>query len=108
MMWRMATDLGTKIRRARERHRWTQAQLASQVGVSQKTVDNWENGRTEPRNRLGALEHVLGVELGEDGTQDGAPSDPEERQLWDAIGFLPDADRRQLLEAFRLKRRQAG
>jgi DNA-binding XRE family transcriptional regulator len=53
-------NLGTRIRRARERARLTQAQLAEQVGVDRKTIDNWENNRSRPRSRLAALEEVLG------------------------------------------------
>lgn len=62
MMLAMQTDppIGLKIRRARERQRLTQADLAAQVGVSQKTVDNWENGRTRPKSSIGALEQILG------------------------------------------------
>jgi transcriptional regulator with XRE-family HTH domain len=70
MMADMATDprLGTRIKRARERKRWTQQQLADAIHVDRKTVDNWENGRTSPRSSIGALEDVLGVMLtaGED------------------------------------------
>jgi transcriptional regulator with XRE-family HTH domain len=70
----MATEpaIGTRIKRARERLRWTQRRLAEAVGVSQKTIDNWENGRTEPKSAIGALEDVLGVRL------DGTPGIPEE------------------------------
>ena len=72
----MATDtrIGTAIKRARERMRWTQRQLADAVGVNVKTVDNWEGGRTSPRNRRGALEEVLGISLYED---EPAPAAPE-------------------------------
>jgi transcriptional regulator with XRE-family HTH domain len=61
----MATEpaIGTKIKRARERKRWTQKQLAEAVGVSQKTIDNWEHGHTKPRSAIGALEEVLDVSL---------------------------------------------
>lgn len=61
----MATDtrIGTSIKRARERKRWTQRQLADALGVDRKTVDNWENHRTSPRSSIGALEEVLGVSL---------------------------------------------
>jgi transcriptional regulator with XRE-family HTH domain len=61
----MATEplIGTKIKRARERKRWTQRQLAGAVGVNVKTIDNWENDRTAPRNSIGALEQVLGIDL---------------------------------------------
>lgn len=61
----MATDIGTRIKRSRERKRWTQRQLAEALQVNIKTVDNWENGRTSPRSSLGALEAVLGISLDE-------------------------------------------
>lgn len=60
------TRIGTTIRRARERKRWTQQQLADAIGVNIKSVDNWENGRTSPRSSIGALEDVLGISLGDD------------------------------------------
>ncbi|WP_242892657.1 helix-turn-helix domain-containing protein [Actinomadura litoris] len=59
----MPANLGTRIKRARERKRMTQEDLASQLGVHRRTVDNWENGRSAPKNRLGALEEVLGIRL---------------------------------------------
>lgn len=58
--------LGTRIKRARERKRWTQQQLADALDVNIKTIDNWENGRTSPRSSIGALEDVLGISLDED------------------------------------------
>jgi hypothetical protein len=36
-----------------------------------RAVGDWENNRRKPRNRLGALEEVLGVSL------DGEPEEPE-------------------------------
>lgn len=87
----MATEpaIGTRIKRARERKRWTQKRLADLVGVSQKTIDNWENGRTEPRSSIGALEDVLGTRLDGDQIEPKAPSkeDVEEirsriREVW--------------------------
>ena len=62
----MATEIGTKIKRARELRRWTQKQLADALKVDRKTVDNWENGRTLPRSSIGALEDVLGMRLDDD------------------------------------------
>lgn len=59
----MATDIGTRIKRARERKRWTQRQLAEALKVDRKTIDNWENGRTSPRSSIGAIEEVLGMRL---------------------------------------------
>jgi transcriptional regulator with XRE-family HTH domain len=67
----MATEspLGTRIKRARERKRWTQQQLADALKVDRKTIDNWENGRSTPRSSIGALEDVLGVSLVEEQPQ---------------------------------------
>ena len=58
--------IGTRIRRARERALLTQQQLADAVGVSVRAVNDWENDRAYPRNRIGALESVLGVNLLDD------------------------------------------
>lgn len=69
---RMASDpltLGTRIRRARERARLSQDELAKLVDASRRAVGDWENDRRKPRNRLGALEQVLGVNLGEEEEQ---------------------------------------
>ena len=56
--------LGTTIRQARGRKRWSQQQLADAVRVNRKTVDNWENGRSQPRRSIiGVLEDALGVSL---------------------------------------------
>jgi len=69
----MATDIGTKIKRARERRRWSQQELANRLGVNRKTVDNWENGRTQPANSIGALEEVLDIDLSGDEEADRSP-----------------------------------
>jgi transcriptional regulator with XRE-family HTH domain len=57
------TSVGTRIRRARERRRWTQQRLADEVGVSLRAVGDWENDRAYPRSSIGALEDVLGISL---------------------------------------------
>lgn len=62
---KVTPDAGTRIKRARERRRWSQRQLADALHVDRKTVDNWENGRTQPRSRQGAIEEVLGIGLDE-------------------------------------------
>ena len=87
----MATGphLGTLIKRARERRRWTQRQLADAVGVNVKTIDNWEAGRTSPRNRLGALEQVLGIALYEE--RNPAPEELVPQDDWET-GVLSDPD----------------
>ena len=108
----MATDslIGTKIKRARERKRWTQRQLADALDVNTKTVDNWEAGRTSPRNRLGALEEVLGISL--DAEPGPAPeswrdwTDDWERQIVEDR-YMPDEDKRFFIEQSREARRAA-
>lgn len=60
------SDLGDRIRRAREQRGWTQAQLAAEVGVARETIGNWETGASNPRNAMGRLEHVLGKPLAGD------------------------------------------
>lgn len=37
-------ELANRLREARERRSWTQAQLAQTIGVSRKTVNTVENG----------------------------------------------------------------
>jgi transcriptional regulator with XRE-family HTH domain len=66
-------SLGRRIRRARERAHLSQAELAAAVGASKRAVGDWENNRTSPRNRLGALEEVLGERFDE---EEPAPSIP--------------------------------
>lgn len=58
--------LGARIRRARERARLSQEELADRVGASSRAVGDWENDRRKPRNRLAVLEEVLGVSLDDD------------------------------------------
>lgn len=50
---------GNEIRAARERAGLTQGELATRVGVSLRTVGNWERGETVPQNRASAVEQVL-------------------------------------------------
>jgi transcriptional regulator with XRE-family HTH domain len=71
----MATDIGTRIKRARERKRWSQQRLADALQVDRKTIDNWENGRTKPRSSVGALEEVLSVRLDAEPQQPAVPRD---------------------------------
>lgn len=101
----MATDLGTTIKRARERLRWTQQQLATAVGVSQKTVDNWENGRTAPRSSLGAIEQALNVNL-TNGQSVVTFATPDEALIWSLDRFTED-ERHALIRALRETRRGA-
>lgn len=74
-------SLGVRIRRARERAKLSQEELAKAVGASVRAVGDWENDRRKPRNRLGALEDVLGISL--DGEPE--PADPMPPGLRKAI-----------------------
>ena len=83
-MYGMAPDdLGTRIRRARERKRWSQAQAASAIGVGVRTWGRWERGEAAPRSAIGALEDVLGVSL----TSDEDPNEQEIRELGARLGL---------------------
>lgn len=70
----MAEKLGDRIRAARERMGYTQAELGEKVGAARETVGNWELGITSPRNKLGKLREVLGEDL--DGNVSADDQDP--------------------------------
>lgn len=55
---------GDEIRAARERARMSQQELADKLEVSLRTVGNWERGETVPRNRLAAINELLGIGAG--------------------------------------------
>lgn len=57
--------IGELLARHRQRRRMTQAELADDLGVAERTVRNWEGGLRAPRGKTvhQALERVLGVRL---------------------------------------------
>ena len=57
------TPVGKAIARARQRKRWTQAELANRLGVSANSVCAWENGKSYPRRNAGAVEELLQIDL---------------------------------------------
>ena len=63
---------GQQLRRARERRGWTQEELAAQLGVTFRSVGNWERGEV-PANRQERIRQVLGGDLEEDPDQSGNP-----------------------------------
>ena len=97
------TRIGTSIKRARERKRWTQRQLAEAVDVNIKTVDNWENGRTSPRSSIGALEEILGVSFDSEPPAAIVPEYEWERLLL-MDETLPYAERVQIIRVTRRAR----
>jgi transcriptional regulator with XRE-family HTH domain len=58
-----AKEVGRRIRAARERRRWSQAELAAKVQAAPRTVGSWERGETLPQNHIGVLEDVLDIVL---------------------------------------------
>jgi transcriptional regulator with XRE-family HTH domain len=59
-------QFGTRIKELRDAKRWSQEQLARETDVSQVTIWNLENGRTQPRlDTLRKLAGALGVDVGE-------------------------------------------
>lgn len=54
---------GEQIRTARERAGLTQSELGQLVGVSMRTVGNWERGESVPRNRESVIRSVLAGQL---------------------------------------------
>lgn len=54
---------GQQLRAARERAGLTQRELAERVGVSPKSVGNWERGEFAPRSTSLVLEAVLADHL---------------------------------------------
>ena len=88
---------GTIIRRARLSKRLTQKQLAKAAGVSVRTVNDWENDRTYPRNPI-AVEELLGISLdgGEDDGSGYRPVSPSLRKMVMETLKDPDDQRRVL------------
>ncbi len=59
-----AATLGDRIAAAREAVGYSQKKLASRLGVKLKTVQGWEEDRTEPRaNKAQMMSGILGVSL---------------------------------------------
>lgn len=68
---------GDTIRQARQRAGWSQEELAAKVGVSMRSIGNYERGDTIPRNRMPVLEEVLAPYTGGSGPSLGGASDAQ-------------------------------
>lgn len=53
-------ELAEAIKKYRERHGFTQVQMARVLGVTNMTVSNWENGKKRPRQRI-VLDRIRGL-----------------------------------------------
>lgn len=68
---------GDDIKRARQLAGLSQAELGKLVGVSMRSIGNYERGETIPRTALPKLQEVLGPHLGGHGPSLEAASDAE-------------------------------
>lgn len=97
--------IGHRIKESRELRRLSQGELARRVGVSQPTVSEWENGKTEPtvdNMRALAVElHVcfewLATGRGRRDYRPGAAEPPAEYR----VPPEPPADEQQLQALYR-------
>jgi len=97
-------ETGTAIRRARQRRRWTQAEAAERLGVSVRTIGDWERGTKLPRN-VTIVEDVFGIDLASAGLPD--PREEELRDLGtDRGGFLGPSEVEQLVYRYRERRKR--
>lgn len=72
------SNIGERIRQARENQGWSTEEMARRMGVTQETVQDWESGERDPRsNRIVILAGVLGVSAHWllDGSSEFAPED---------------------------------
>ncbi|MEH6526970.1 MAG: helix-turn-helix transcriptional regulator [Sneathiella sp.] len=76
--------MGGRITMARTARGFSQAQLATRLGVMAKTLKNWETDRSEPRgNKFVTIAGLLGVPVmwlmtGEDSASDSIAGNPVE------------------------------
>ena len=99
--------IGTRLRRAIERKRMQQADVARALGVSRSAVNAWVNDRAYPPNSIGALEERLDVDLtGGEGAE--VYTDPVELAIWEDPSIPDEADRREMIADLRERRRRYG
>ena len=57
-------ELWQRLKSAREKHQWTQAEAAAEIGVGTSTLANWEQGKAAPRGKhLRKAAEIYGVPL---------------------------------------------
>lgn len=109
------TDLGIRLRRAREAKGFSREELADRMprrpdgrrSAGVRSIGRWERGETVPRSALGALEIVLAPYFTANGVPPPPPTDPTERKLWDlAIQDMPPAAAWEVVEEYRRRKRR--
>lgn len=98
------SDLGIRIKRARERKRLSQQALADAIGAAVRSVGRWERGEAVPRAALALLEDALTPYFRADPDQPEMYTDPDEAALW-ALTTYSEDERRAFIEALRAQRR---
>jgi transcriptional regulator with XRE-family HTH domain len=98
--------VGRRIRLRRQALKWSQQELADQLGVNRATVSAWERGKHLPERTEGAIESVLGISLAPGTVPWYDEDDPAERAL--AESPLPEPVRRDLIAQLRAARKKHG
>lgn len=84
-------DIGSKIKKYRKKHSFTQKTLAEKIGVSDKTISSWENGRTLPDvETLLILSEILEIPIFE--AKEELPKKSTDTFRSDNEQFLPEED----------------
>lgn len=81
LMAKSRRPVGRQLRRAMERARLDQNQVAAALGVSRGAVNSWLNDRAYPMNSVGALEDLLDVRLDEENDEDATEAEAETARL---------------------------
>lgn len=94
------TTLGERLRRLRAERGWSQAQLATKLGIHQKQVSGYERGIHVPQTELLIrIAETFGVSLDylafadRDNTDHASIADRELLEKLQALDQLPDTDR---------------
>lgn len=76
---------GSDIREARNRAGMSQEELAQAVGVTLRTIGNWERSATAPREKLPILRSILGDHLDDASVQSPRLRSASDLELIDEV-----------------------
>lgn len=87
-----SAPIGKTIKRARERKRMTQAEAAAALRVSRSALNAWERDRSYPRNSIGAIEELYGIDLDDAPEPEPEPAIPRSlhREIMATDGLTDD------------------
>ena len=98
------TDVGARIARARREAGLTQRALARHLGISSRSVQNYESGTVIPYRHLPRIESVTGRRAG--WILSGSDSDEDLRATLEALQATIDQHQALLQDHLRMLRRQ--